>query len=225
MGALIAAFAVGTLWFWLLMLLSFIVITAFVENEVGTGATITLIITVLLLDLLCKVPVFKVILGHPLRTLELVALYFVLGAVWGVVKWVFYLKDNLSRYNEARVEFLKDKRADEMTPELASKFQDYLANNYRRSERVEINPQVAEHKEDILRWMTYWPFSGLWTIINDPVRKLFKVAFASIQGGLQKLSDRMFRNAIDEAEMAKAYNKAQQEERFKKGNNGRKESW
>jgi hypothetical protein len=77
-------------------------------------------------------------------------------------------------------------------------------------------PQAREHKSDIMLWMTYWPFSCLWTIINDPIRKIFRTIYTHIATSLQKISDRMFKGAMADLALAKEAEeaeKAKQEER------------
>ena len=93
---------------------------------------------------------------------------------------------------------LKNK-ATEFTPALALTFKnDYLGFNY------DIVPKAHDHKGDILMWMTYWPFSSLWTLINDPIRKIFRTIYTNIASSLQAISDRMFKTATADLEMAKA---------------------
>jgi hypothetical protein len=48
--------------------------------------------------------------------------------------------------------------------------------------------------------MTYWPWSALWTLINDPVRRFFCWIYEQISGVLQEISDRAFQNIENEME-------------------------
>jgi hypothetical protein len=74
-------------------------------------------------------------------------------------------------------------------------------------------PQVREHKSDIMLWMTYWPFSCVWTLINDPIRKIFRTIYANIAKSLQSISDRMFKGAIADLELAKEAEEAEKAEK------------
>jgi hypothetical protein len=69
--------------------------------------------------------------------------------------------------------------------------------------RLREAPQVRLHKGDIMLWMTYWPFSGLWTLINDPIRKVFRTIYTHIAKSLQAISDRMSKGVTADLALAK----------------------
>src|SRR5208283_1044261 len=83
-------FALGTLWFWLLVLLDFIAITALVENEEGGWATIVAIGSVVGLNYLWKLPILATVRANPGHTALLVLSYFFIGTCWSFVKWYFF---------------------------------------------------------------------------------------------------------------------------------------
>jgi hypothetical protein len=43
-----------------------------------------------------------------------------------------------------------------------------------------------------MTWMSFWPMSLLWTLLNDPIRKLFTEIYTRISGTLQKIADREY---------------------------------
>jgi hypothetical protein len=55
-----------------------------------------------------------------------------------------------------------------------------------------IQPLSMQHKSSITQWIMFWPVSFVWTIINDPVRKIANYIFSRIKGTFQKMSDSMF---------------------------------
>lgn len=74
-----------------------------------------------------------------------------------------------------------------------------LGNNKNRStENFEIhsysieNPQANNHKALITTWITHWPVSLVWTLINDPIKKLINHIFESIKSVFQRISDKVF---------------------------------
>ena len=85
-AGILAAFAVGTFWFWALVVLGFIAITAFVENDSGFWTTVTVVLSVVALNFLCRLPILPYLFASPLRTAYLTGLYFVIGALWGSSK-------------------------------------------------------------------------------------------------------------------------------------------
>jgi hypothetical protein len=158
---------------------------------------------VVVLNYASHVPIIKFVLSDPKRTALLVLAYFAVGAIWGVVKWVFFVHSQLEQYNEAKARFLAENKLTAIdTPKAAFDFREFIS---RRFSRVEVNPQVSNHKADVTFWMSYWPFSALWTLINDPVRKFFRMIYTYLQGTMQSISDRMFKHASAELGMADNY--------------------
>ncbi len=188
----LAAIAFGTLWGWIIFAAALVLIIACVDNDRGFPAFFTLLFaTVFLFSLHLKHAVMY-ITTHPVNTLIGIGLYFVAGTVWGVTKWFLYVTKKLEEYKEKRAEFLRKNSATEVTPDLVRKFKDYM---YLYDDK---SPQVHSHKSDILMWMTYWPFSSVWTLLNDPLRRAFRAIYRSISSMLQSMSDRLFKDVVAE---------------------------
>jgi hypothetical protein len=195
-ATLTAAFVFGTFWFWVSLIIFTLFLIGFVENEHGGKATFTLILSLLFLNFIAKLGIIFFVLHNPLKTVELLAAYLAVGVVWGVVKWSLYVHNQLDRYNEFKDKFLRENDAKELTPQLSREMQKTLRSQASYdSNRVIVNPQVSEHKSTIILWMSYWPFSATWTLVNDPVRKLYQFVYSRLRGSLQAISDRMFKGA------------------------------
>ena len=192
-AALLAAIAFGTIWGWLLLILFFIGVTACVENDEGFLAFATLLLGVFILDSTHLKSAGLYLVSHPWNVLMVIVLYFVAGTVWGVVKWFLYVTRQLEKYNECRRQFLSERKITELTPEMKNDFERFSG-----CYGIPVVPQVHTHKSDILMWMTYWPFSSVWTLINDPVRRIFRAIYNSIASSLQAVSDRVFRGVTEE---------------------------
>lgn len=103
--------------------------------------------------------------------------FFVLGTVWAVVKWWFFVRD------------LADKRREQIAKA------DLLGGAPGKNIKVFgliTKPVVRDHKSRIMTWMCFWPFSMVWTLINDPIRRIFKAIYSRIKGMLQRIADRAF---------------------------------
>ena len=191
-AALAAFFAFGTFGFWLLAVLAFIIITAFEENEWEISAIISLAVFAAIVGVL-KSSVLAII-HHPVYAILGVLAYLAIGTLWGVIKWTFFVRRMLERFNEAKADFLavrnrqRENNVSQVVGDDDFKHTLYVNN-------IEFNPQVKNHKEDIMRWMTFWPFSFVWTMLSDPLTKAFRHIYYSIQGALQKISDKMFAKA------------------------------
>jgi hypothetical protein len=195
--------------FWLLVLIDFIIITALVENESGTWATVVAVLTVLGFNFVEKGQIFKTIHDNPLHTAELIGLYFVLGASWSFFKWWTFLHKEDKKYQEFKAEFLEKYKATALTPELSVKLEDALNEKNRfadENKRVhDVPPSARKFKAVLVRWATYWPFSMVGFALNDIVRKAWNYIYDLFQTTYQRISNYMFRSAVADRAMAAEY--------------------
>lgn len=214
-----ALFAYGTLWFWLLIVAASFVLFACTEFERGFFATITIIVALCILHFAGGKTLFDYAIHHPARTFQILGAYLALGTFWGVNKWWFYVKRQRRKHDEALEEFRKEfkkegaldrYRRSTLRPRLAhSEIEEALRSDKRTADEVfkaawkevveqqtygaivfEFQPDPKKHKRRILIWMTYWPWSFLWTMLNDP----FKAAYHWVLGLLRKISVGAFRD-------------------------------
>lgn len=217
-------FVFGGFWFWTVVVLSSIAIIGFLENDKTVGATVVCVSTLAATFFLGNIGVFGMIVENPWWVVGVIASYFVIGALWGIVKWGLFLRHVRERYQEAKEKFLADcsklpipqimvddykqsissgilvglilEKWRTHVKEYESDIHGYGASavSYQKYRRSIVKPLVSDHKARILTWMSYWPWSCLWTLLNDPIRKLFKHIYYRIKGTLQKMSDRVFRS-------------------------------
>jgi len=240
----LTVFAVGTLWFWLLLIGSSIAIIAFLENERAWAATVTMVLTIAAIIGLGNMGLLGWILENPWTLLLVVLGYFLCGTIYGVVKWWLFVTNTKERYIEERDRFVEKwrDRADKFKTDpnhrnlgtderekfkdaaflndvlqsvadnkpvgkLAAEWRQYVRNfdenckygystpDYAR--RITM-PQVRNHKGRIIAWMSYWPWSLFWTLLNDPIRRLFRRIYYQIKNVLQSISDRVYKDINDE---------------------------
>jgi hypothetical protein len=189
-------FVVGSLWFWLLLLGETIALIVLLEWDQGAIATLTLIATLGLLQFLGDVNLFGYVIEHPL-TIALGAVgYFVAGTFWSIAKWWFYVREQRGLYDELRSAFVRVHGLDPQgtLPEsLQPQWQQCLTVARKNGRHLDVHPLAAHHKAGIVRWMSYWPWSLVWTVLKDPVRKAFLSIYHQIQAHLQEISDRAFK--------------------------------
>jgi len=58
-------------------------------------------------------------------------------------------------------------------------------------------PTAKEYRKDIVVWMSYWPWSMTWTLLNDPIKRFFNFVYLKFSTLYQKLSDRIFKDIIE----------------------------
>jgi hypothetical protein len=220
-------FAIGTIWFWLLLFIDFCIITALVENESGVWATIVFLGSLFGLNFLWKLPIIDSVKANPGHTALLVLSYFAIGVVWSIIKWYFFVHNKMVKYNNYKAEFLKDQKADAMTPELAAKFMDHLGSRYdARNEGITgAAPLAREHKASLTRWGTYWPFSIIGTLLNDVVRRTWEYIYELLQTTYQRMSEAIFKSATADVKMAEEFKAKAAAASGKDGGPSVKRSW
>jgi hypothetical protein len=189
-------FLVGGVWFWLLLLAETILLVVLLEWDQGALATLTLLATLLLVQVLGDVNVYGYIIQHPLTMVLGGVGYFVLGTLWAIAKWWFYVREQRVWYNELRAAFLRRHRQEPqaaMPEDLQHIWQDCLTRARKTGRRLDVRPLAAQHKRSVLRWMSYWPWSLTWTMLKDPVRKAFLAIYHNIAEHLQEISNRAFK--------------------------------
>ena len=158
-------FIFGTIWFWILSVITFLLISISLENRKwgNFGATLTIIgflITLYFFGGQTLGNFISYIINHPLSTIVNIAGYIFIGIIWSFVKWYYFLLN------------FKDSKSGKDYDQWKS----YI-------------PKVSDNKGKIISWMTYWPMSAAWTIINDPFRRIY----FRIEKVYQKISDRVFK--------------------------------
>lgn len=187
-------FAVGTFWFWALIAAEIILLFVFVEYENGIGATISLAIFAALLQWCGKVDLFGYVIQHPVVVLMALVAYLLLGTVWGVIKWRIFCADRLDDYEELKYEFLKGKGLPASTKtvpvELRKEWSEKVerTKDYRTNQTIADVPSARVHKAMIMRWMSLWVISILWSFLNDFLKRVFQSVYKKIAAFLQRIA-------------------------------------
>lgn len=187
--------AFGTVGFWILAVVLFSIVIALVENEAGFWATVILIGSAIGIDKLYKLSLLTVVKANPGHVAILVGVYFLTGIVWSIAKWYFFLHKRVVKYNSERAQFLRSRNATTMTAELAAEFQGYVSSSARPVD-------ASDHKADLIRWATYWPFSIVGTLLNDVVRRTWEYIYELLQSTYQRIADSMFKTAAQDKILA-----------------------
>src|SRR3954447_22656276 len=100
-------FVVGSLWFWLLLVVETILLSVLVEWDKGAIATATFLITLFLLHFLGDVNIYGYLIRHPWTVVLGAAGYFALGTLWAIAKWWFFVREQRAWYDELRAAYLR----------------------------------------------------------------------------------------------------------------------
>ena len=135
---LLSAIAVGTFWFWAILVIASIIITACVENEHYPTPSIVAILIGLIY--------WKAIASLPWSVIALaVGIFALSGAIWSTFQWFRFVSKKaayyLGRYgnnlNELQMSNLKD------------------------------GTFASLHKALITAWIAFWPWDMFWTLTGD----------------------------------------------------------
>lgn len=176
---------VGGVWFWILTALFVILLVWEVAREKAVTGLFTVLAYLALIHLFGNASVFSAVRNHPEYAYIGIPVFFLAGALWSLAKWWFFVKHRALEYREARMAFLEANGVvgatlDTPVPE------DLKTRSFPRPRR----PLARQHKWRIITWMVYWPFSMVWTLLDEPWRLIYE-AMARL---FQRISDAVWRD-------------------------------
>ena len=183
-------------WFWSLVLLELSLLTWFVEEEWGLASLLSLVVFIGLLWWLADVPIWTWLKDNPLTLFKYFCYYIGIGVVWSFCKYFFSLRQLREIIKEAKESWKKIDGSDKY----ASTFEQFLESHMNYSGKTGFNNTAGK----LVFWSSFWPTSMIWTILNDPLRKLFSWIINDIFIGIYRLMyNRMIGNLIKETENEK----------------------
>lgn len=190
-------FIFGTIWFWILLGVTALIITSLIEVEFekgdtnGRGATITLIaFTVIYYFMGSSEHIMNIIYfirDNPFNILGYLAGYYAIGVAWSMVKWYFFLKFKAA--------------------EMLERLDKYSHLDY---DKEDLTPSARSKKGTIIAWMSYWFFSMIWTLLHKFVREAFQFLYIKFESVYNRISTSVFAdvNAKYTAKLAEKVAKA-----------------
>ncbi len=179
----------GGFWFWALLAAATALLLVALECRQAFWAVVAVVVPLLLLQFLGGIPVLLWPWRHPGASLLAGIGYFLAGALWSIAKWWFHVAAQRRRYDEIRQTFCRERELKHGSPIPADSQSDFRNALY----GVEVPPRARDHKGEIFLWIGYWPWSVLWTLLNDPIRRLIEHIYHQIVGLLDWISTRAFR--------------------------------
>lgn len=185
-AATVAAFLLfGTMGFWALLAISSILILTCIENDREFAAFLSVIGTAVAVQLFSGVSLLHILIYNPAAIFWGALLYLAIGTAWSFFKWFLHVKDERKEYDKKLVKYEeKLARTKKMTP---------ADRHWNKPPKPDAEiPQAMEYKSRIVGWMTFWPWSALWFVINDPVRRAFNAIYEKLQGTYQSIANSAF---------------------------------
>ena len=193
-------FVLWSLSFWILIGAEVIALVTCLYNDDDLNpwvAMFSILATLTILQFVGKIPIVQAIIANPKITICLALLYVMIGSLWMCVKWVFFIKSKVRKYKqEIRDEFVQkyNIKGSEIPAEYKDKLRDEMFC------KVDIQPpQVSKFKDELFVWFALWPFSAIWTVINDPIKRLFECIYHNIHRKLQAVSNHFWKQIMADA--------------------------
>jgi hypothetical protein len=198
------------------LIILIVIEAALVENKKpGLAGFLVFVIALLFQIFSDTMQPFTWMANHVFETIGLFLLYLGIGALFAIYKWRAFIGRSMRKVTEkARAYF--DDHAEEFrrvaTPvdssveaqEQADRERDALANRLRKNafqsvmgHTVRAPIQVNDFKGQIVAWMAFWPVSGLWAIIDDPLARIYYGIVNWMSGLLQGFSNKAYADYED----------------------------
>lgn len=182
--------AIGSFGFWLFLAAFTILFWICIETESPRWATTSMIGAFVALAYLGDFNLITFAKMHPLGFLGMVAAYLFGGVVYSIIKWWRYCKLAARKYRELETNWAE---AGHLNLPLTSVQKKSFFEYSWEAKELSSRPKARKNKSRILTWMIYWPFSATWTLINDPIVRFFKEAFARLSNVFDKISARAYK--------------------------------
>ncbi len=189
-------FVLFGMWWWILFALFIMADIFFLEHDNGFGATSIVIAFLVTIFFFGDWNPFPLMMADPLLAVELVLGYFIFGAVWAVVKWYFHGLNERDEYRVIKQRFFSNEgiAGDKIPQDLISKWENLVERRFSKG----VPPDWMQSKATMTMWMSHWPFSLVWTVLNDPIRRIFMFIYSRLGGIMQWITDRQFKNELVE---------------------------
>jgi hypothetical protein len=151
--SLLAALAVGTIWFWLLVIVASVIIIACVENEhYPTPSIVAILLAVIYWKAIVSVPWAHIAI--------VVGIFALLGALWSTFQWFRRVQKKAAKYRE--------------------QYGDSLTESQIASLKEEVS--ASRHKALITGWIAFWPWDMFWTFTGDFFNMIYEALSNVYQG-------------------------------------------
>ena len=210
---MIEAIAFGTIWFWLLVVVTAVLVLIASETGRRFWALFCIAGFITLMHFSGNINVPD-ILANPLHLLLFVGLYFVIGTPWSFLKWFSFLNQKKDELMEIKGRFIKARATmqppatvalSEKSPiptEEWDNFAEFVRESsyggyhWKPEKPEDCKPHWSKYKGKLTDWILFWPWSAFWTILNDPLVRLGNWIRDRFRGVYQWQSDRVFKDAV-----------------------------
>jgi len=195
----------ATFWFWLIAV-EIIILFVCMARDSGAFATVSLVVFAPLLYWGGGVDFVTWFGQNPEYLYYGIPGYFVVGLGWALLKWVLLLVDKREELKENQASFRK-KHA---LPDDVALTQKSVSSGHLDKETLKkwrgrdvypgpltAIPKARDYKYKIINWLSYWPFSMLWSLVDDFVRRISKAIYNLVHDLFQSIANKIFGDLVD----------------------------
>jgi len=154
----------------------------------------------------------KYIFNNPLPCLGYVVAYFAIGAFWSIIKWYLFLTGIRGDYYTEKRRWLGVESDQGENPPIPSHRKsewrahlDGMGSRYSPTILAQfahgmIRP--SKHKETLTMWIIYWPISMVWTLLNDPIKRLANWIYYKLAKLYRDMSKKISASAAGDLDVA-----------------------
>jgi len=170
-------------WFWILTVAIILLIVLEVAKERAFLTGFTIVMYLMVIHLFGDASLFSTIGKHPALVYAGVPGFFLAGAFWALAKWWFFVKRKALEFRQRRMKYLE--RRGVVGATLDTPMPKEMVESFGT---VPVKPLAHKNKGKIITWMVYWPFSMVWTLLEEPWRLIYE-ALSRI---FQKVADKVW---------------------------------
>lgn len=176
-------------WLWLVVVLAgFICVSCSVAYKLDFAALFWFVVTLILIQFWCKINVWEYFCEHWGQLLLWTLAYLPIGVIWSFSKWFIFLRVVKLKYQDKLERFSQLRSLTTLEAVETKEWKEFLT----LYANIDIRkPKVEDHKEDIIRWVIYWPFSIATTIVGDFIKHLVKEIYAKVSHLYSKMVEKV----------------------------------
>lgn len=201
--ALLMLFVFGGFWFWGLFGVASLLILLALEKESGGWAVFVAGVALAAMLGLGNSSWLAWLFENPLNFGSAVIGYAVVGVGYSIVKWRAFVCHVARMYRQKRTHWLQNRlkmgfdesinalyyealKTGKLTGTVKEEWDEHLGSVYGWRTK---KPEYSQSKDRITGWMIFWPWSCLWLVINDPVRRFFGWVYETLGGLYRSIAD------------------------------------
>jgi hypothetical protein len=204
LGIYIAIFAVGGAFFWYGTGFMIVAIIWMLDSDIAFGGFSFLTAALMAAIWFANPSLAMMVKADPSWAIAMIAGYFILGTAWAACKWVFSINALVRKYTRMKQEYCENQKPGDAFD--VNEFVKWLSNKNGNNDVMQMfnldysfestrdvykfsAPKARQHKGAIMKWISAWPLSMIWTLINDPFKRIVEEIYQRITGVFQKISN------------------------------------